>query len=303
MNYFIPIDNNIKIFFLIFIASLSDYIQFIIRSTIIPKFLKISATLHNRLGGFIILLGAFFYLYALKIPIFKHHYFTLVIISICLIIIIVLEFLFQEINIFLSYGELITVLLIILVNQIFDCLLDTIEKYLFEYDFANPFKVLMFEGIFGSILSLFLFLAPGYLNDVTTVYKKNSALNFALFIFLLFVFFIITALKIIFKVITTKLYSPMARALTDYFINPVYLIYFFIVENDFITGGNINRGFYFGINLILSIIISFCGLVFNEFLVLFCCGLERNTHDQVSKRANDCFELRMSLTREDETEI
>ena len=189
VNYFIPIDNNIKIFFLIFVASLSDYIQFIIRSTIIPKFLKTSATLHNRLGGFIILLGAFFYLYALKIPIFKHHIFTLVIISVCLIIIIVLEFLFQEINIFLSYGELFIVLLIILVNQIFDCLLDTIEKYLFEYDFANPLKVLMFEGFFGSILSYFYF----WFLDIGMMllkYKKKLSTQFCIFnSFVIYIFY------------------------------------------------------------------------------------------------------------------
>ena len=94
----------------------------------------------------------------------------------------------------------------------------------------------------------------------------------------------------------------MARALMDYFINRVYLIYYFIVENDFITEGNLNRAFYFGINLILSIIISFCGLVFNKFLVLFCCGLERYTHDQVSRRANDSLELDIRGIKDDYSE-
>ena len=291
LSHLHPIDKRSKIFLLIFCAALSDYIQFIIRSTIVPKFLKISATIHNRLGGFITLLGAFFYVYALKIPIFKHQIFALIIISFCLIIIMICEFIFQEINIFLSYTELLIVLLIILVNQIFDCLLDTIEKYLFEYDFANPFKVLMFEGIFGTLLSFFLFFVPSYTEDVPKVYKNNSSANFMLFIFLLFVFIIMTGFKNIFKLITTKLYSPMARAFTDYFINPIYLLYYFLFENDFVTERKLNRGLYFGINLLLSIIISFCGLVFNEFIVLFCCGLERNTHDQVSKRANSGIEL------------
>ena len=79
LSHLHPIDKRSKIFLLIFCAALSDYIQFIIRSTIVPKFLKISATIHNRLGGFITLLGAFFYVYALKIPIFKHQIFALII--------------------------------------------------------------------------------------------------------------------------------------------------------------------------------------------------------------------------------
>ena len=36
----------------------------------------------------------------------------------------------------------------------------------------------------------------------------------------------------------------------------------------------------------LHILISFFGCVYNEFIILFFCGLERNTHDQVSKRAS-----------------
>ena len=264
--------------------------------------MKISATVHNRLGGFITLLGTFFYVHALKMPIFKHHKFTLIIISFCLIIVIICEFIFQEISIFLSYTELLIVLLIILVNQLFDCLLDTIEKYLFEFDFANPFKVLMFEGIFGSFLSFSLFFVPSYTEDVPKIYKNNSSSNFMLFIFLLFLFIIMTGFANIFKLITTKLYSPMARAFTDYFLNPFYLIYYFIVEDDFATEGKTNRYLYFGINLFLSIIISFCGLVFNEFIVLFCCGLELNTHDQVSKRANNTNEINLNEIRDDESE-
>ena len=42
---------------------------------------------------------------------------------------------------------------------------------------------------------------------------------------------------------------------------------------------------YFFINLIISIIISFFGFVFNEFIILFCCKLEKDTHQQIVKRS------------------
>ena len=289
--YMLPVDKESKIGLLIFIAALSDYVQFIIRSTVLPKYWKISPSLLNRLGGFITLFGTFFYLYALKIPISKHHKFSLILMSACLFVVVVSEFFFQEINVFLSHGDLLIVLLIALVNLIFDCLLDTIEKYLFEYNFSNPFRVLKLEGIFGSFLSLFLFLYPGYTEDVPRVYKKTSPLEFTLFIFLLIIFLVITGFKNIFKLYTTKVYSPMARAFTDYFGTPIYLLYYYFFENDFDVEGSLKRGFYFGINISLSLVISFCGLVFNEFLVLFCCGLERDTHDQISKRSNNMLEL------------
>ena len=62
------------------------------------------------------------------------------------------------------------------------------------------------------------------------------------------------------------------------------MIYNFISGNDFIIGGSENL-FYFLINLILSCIISITGLVYNEFIVLFFCGLERNTYKEITKRS------------------
>ena len=36
----------------------------------------------------------------------------------------------------------------------------------------------------------------------------------------------------------------------------------------------------------MSIILSFCGCVYNEFLILFCCGFEHNTHNKIMIRSN-----------------
>ena len=52
--------------------------------------------------------------------------------------------------------------------------------------------------------------------------------------------------------------------------------YYFIIENDFLSQGERNW-FYFIINVIIALIISFFGCVFNEFLVLTFCGLEYET--------------------------
>ena len=119
--------------------------------------MKISNSLQTRLGAIITLFCAFYYKYVLKLPIFKHQILTLIIISTCLIIILILEFIFQDINIFLSYGNFALALFIIFVDLYFNALMDTIEKYIFEYNFLNPFAVLMFEGLFGFLVSFFFF--------------------------------------------------------------------------------------------------------------------------------------------------
>jgi len=78
----------------------------------------------------------------------------------------------------------------------------------------------------------------------------------------------------------------MAKTLADYILNPFFIVYYFIFEDDFIGGKqNTQNMFYFILNLILSIIIVFCGCIYNEFLVLFCFNLEHDTHRQVSIRA------------------
>jgi len=107
-----------------------------------------------------------------------------------------------------------------------------------------------------------------------------------LFIICLFLFLLFGGIRNAYRVVINKIYSPMAKALADYILNPFFLVYYFIFEDDFIGGGQNKKDiYYFILNLILSIIIVFCGCVYNEFLVLFCYNLEHDTHSQVSKRA------------------
>ena len=279
-------DSDRKIKILIAFVAYFDWIQFIIYLVTVPKYKYVSNSIVSRLSGILAISSAFFYSYVIKIKIFKHHKFSLAIIGICTIIVIVTEFFFQEINIFFSYWNFIMVFLLSILSQVLNAFLDSIEKYLFEYDYVNPFYALMYEGIYGFFMTFFYFTIPDYLDDIKKVYKTYSAGELILFTFLLLLYIVLCGGRNIFRVITTKIYSPMTRGLTDYFINPIYYIYDYSLGNDFIKQGEKDFN-YFLINLIISLIISFCGCVYNEFIVLFCCGLERNTHDQISIRASE----------------
>ena len=279
-------DSDRKIKILIAFVAYFDWIQFIIYLVTVPKYKYVSNSIVSRLSGILAISSAFFYSYVIKIKIFKHHKFSLAIIGICTIIVIVTEFFFQEINIFFSYWNFVMVFLLSILSQVLNAFLDSIEKYLFEYDYVNPFYALMYEGIYGFFMTFFYFTIPDYLDDIKKVYKTYSAGELILFTFLLLLYIVLCGGRNIFRVITTKIYSPMTRGLTDYFINPIYYIYDYSLGNDFIKQGEKDFN-YFLINLIISLIISFCGCVYNEFIVLFCCGLERNTHDQISIRASE----------------
>ena len=279
----LAIDSKTKIIFLVFIAGFFDFVQFMI-SLYTPKFLYISGSLESRLGGFLTVFDALFYYYVLKLPIARHQYFSLIIIGICLILVIITEFIFQKFNIFLTYGLFALVFLLTFVVQFCSAMVDSIEKYLFEYNHLNSFLCLLLEGLFGFILSFIHGLFNNPLDDIKIFKQNNSTSDFSILILLLILYLILSGLKNSFRVTTTKIYSPMTTTFLDYILNPFYMIYHFSFGDDFLSNEYRNYAYFF-INLIISIIISFFGFVFNEFIILFCCKLEKDTHQQIVKRS------------------
>ena len=282
-QYLKAIDSKTKIFFLIFNSALFDFVQFGL-SLHTPKFVNVTGSIETRLAGFLTIFDALFYLYVLRFNIYRHQKFSLIGIGICLFLIIFSEFFFQDINIFLTYGQFVLVILLIFVVQFCSAMVDSIEKYLFEYNQLNQFLALMFEGIFGFFLTVIYAFFYNPFDDIVAMKKNNSTGNFVLLILALILYLILSGVKNAFRVTTTKIYSPMTTTFMDYILNPFYFTYDFASGLDYFTNGEINYA-YFILNLILSIIISFLGCVYNEFLILFCFGLERDTYNQITKRS------------------
>ena len=277
------IDGILKIIFILFCCALFDLVQFVL-SINTPQFINVSASVSSRIGGFLTIFDSLFYYFVLRLPIFRHQLFCLIIIGICLLLIIIFEFIFQEINIFLTYGNLFGVFILSLISQFFSAMIDSNEKYLFEYNNINPFYALMFEGLFGFILTFFYCLYENPFN-VLKEYKNNKAnSDFGILIFCLIIFTILSGLKNSFRVTTTKVYTPMTTTSLDYILNPIYISIDFALGEDFINKGKRNYAHFF-INLIISLIITFFSLVYNEFLILFFCNLDKETHQQISRRS------------------
>ena len=220
-------DSKFKVLLLIFFISCFDWVQFIIWLVIFPKYQYISGSIVARFCGFFAIFSAYFYSFVVKIDNFKHQKCSLITIGICTFIIIVTEIIFQEFNIFLSYSDFTIVLLLAIFVQLMNVFIDLPEKYLFEYDNVSPFYCLMFEGLFGFLLTFIYFAIPDYLDDIKLVYNTYSAGYLVLFTFLLLLYIILCGGRNTFTVITTKIYSPTTRGLADYFINPIYLIFDF----------------------------------------------------------------------------
>ena len=131
-DYLPPKDGTFKILFIILVTALLDGIQFLLWAIYIPKFQNVSPSLFSRLNGISFNFAEIYYVSVLRLSIYKHHKFSLIIFGICLIITLIFEFLFQEIDIFLSYDEFIKALAFIILTHIFAPLVDLLEKYLFE---------------------------------------------------------------------------------------------------------------------------------------------------------------------------
>ena len=88
----------------------------------------------------------FYHLYhTLKSRIGKHQIFSLIILGLISCIIILLEFIYttKDVNI----GKYIISYSCVVFHFIFLSFTDVIEKYLVDYNYINPFQILMSEGI------------------------------------------------------------------------------------------------------------------------------------------------------------
>ena len=277
-------DNIFKIGLLIFFSASFDFIEFVIATFYIPRFEIVSSTAEYRFGGLIIIIGALICHFNLRIKIYKHQFYSLIIIGICLAIIIILEIIYRGKGV--SFGDFCFAYMLVVGYLIFVPFTDVIEKYLIEFNFINPFLILMIESIFGFIFISIYSAGENLFKNFNEIYSNYSTGEFVLFIFLLFLYFVFSAGTNAYKILTNGLYSPMAKTLAVYILNPLIFLYYFIIGNDFLSDGE-RDWFYFIANIIISLIISFLGCVFNEFIILSCCGLEYETHSFVSKRAGD----------------
>lgn len=280
----VQIDNNFKIYCMMFMSAFYDFTEFSVVVNYISKFSYVYGSLDTRMSGLLIIFSALMYYYVLKFPIFRHHFFSLLTIGISIIGVLIVEIIVQINNNFCYANEFIFSLFLTIVQLFFGSMLDSGDKYLLECNSTPPMKILMFQGLFGSIFSLIGFIFNNPFTKITKIFKNDPSLSIALFIFLLFLYVVLSGFINIYRLYTTKVYSPMAECLSRFCLNSLFMLYDYLMGNDFIIKGKKNF-WYFFINFILSIVITFTSCIYNEFIILFCCGLEYDTYEQVSNRS------------------
>ena len=294
------LDSKRKIFFLVFMTAFFDFFEFILSTYYIDKIHKISGSLQVRLGSVLIISSSLLYRFLFKIPMFKHQKFAFILLVFCLLVLIISEYFFQEFDGIITTKDLSFAIIFSAISYISLTFDDIIEKYLIEVDFLNPFVILFRQGVIGIIFTIICALIENPFQGLKDVFENNSGGMFTLFIFLLLLYSIFGALKNIYRMPTIMLFTPMNKNLADIIINPIYIVFYFIEGNDFSSNGEKNY-IYFFINFILLIVFDICGLIFNEFLILFCCGLDHDTYKSLTDRA--MIPEEMNILSEDDEEM
>ena len=165
--------------------------------------------------------------FTLKIQIYRHQYFSLIIIILSLIIVFVIEINYTD-----NRSEFLFDILIICGTSLSRAFLDTTEKYLFDIDYINIFKLIRFQSSFNIILMSILYFYKKPQNEIIELIdlgKINLLKSFFSF-YLLIIYAILSGYKNIYRRYTLKEYSPMSRSLAESVIDP------FLIVFDFITG-------------------------------------------------------------------
>ena len=269
------IDGKCKKILLIFIASYLNYYNIIIRTFYFLDYVPWSMDL--RISSIQIISSALICAFSFDFGIKKHHKVSLIIISIFLFLSICLDMFFIVIYKYKNIRIPIFQYFISLYYHVGFSINNCIEKYLVDINYMNPFIILLSEGIFQFIMSVFV---PIWGDPFKVFKESNIKNNLALFIILLILYVLFQIVVNIYRIYCNVIYSPMARSLIDYFFNPFINIFFYFVEHDFF-----NNTIYFVVTEVFCLVMSFFGCVFNEYIVLYCCDLELETQDEIADRA------------------
>ena len=269
-------DRKWKKILLILIASYFSFFNLIISAVYLTSYIPSSMDL--RLSSIQIIASALICMYAFDFKFKKHHKISIIIIgcfmfiSISIDIILIVYYKFKNISIPIFHYFLT---LFYYIGFSFN---NCIEKYLVDTNYMNPFIILMIEGVFqilmAGIVSIFTNPFEGIKNNKKIIKDK------ILFICLYTLFFILQIVVNVYRIYCNVIYSPMARSLIDYLLNPFIYIFLYFLEHEFF-----DNLVYFIITEFICLVMSFFGCVFNEYIILYFCGLHHETQDEIANRA------------------
>ena len=273
-------DSEFKIILYIVIGAFFDLVYFVALNYIIPLTNKDefeNSYLEIRLKPIQIIFASIICYVFMKIAIYRHHTFSLILIILSLVGVSLTEIFYSN-----EYKiEVLEILIILIIIFIIKSIEDCLEKYLMDFNFCSENKVLFIQGISGIIFTLCLNILIKFILKSDSSDSKEDG-NIFILIILSILYFVLSGLLNAYRLTVVMKLSPMNRTTSDAFVDAFIIIYSMIFKD------KKNYDIYWKIiNIISTFIITFSCLVYNEILVLRCCGLDKNTFRGIADRAND----------------
>ena len=173
-------DSDLVIYIYIFLITFFDFLNFELKLIMLPNYhnksnISFSPSIYIRLTVVLTFYSSFFSYFLLKIPIHKHQKCSLILLVFCFLYFLFTEFFISFLNDkSFDYGIFAFNIIFTILSQLFFSFIDIIEKYLLEYDFVNPFQMLMVEGIYGiilTIISFFIWTNPIEIKKLNKIYE------------------------------------------------------------------------------------------------------------------------------------
>ena len=276
-------DSRFKKISLIIFASFFNFVGSIIRSDDAINFgekEENNSQLEIRIRSIQIIISSLLCYFTLRLGTYKHQKLSLIVITIVLIFIITLELVYAS-----NVVNKIISMLICIMSCLSRAFMDVTEKYLFDYDYINILTMLIYEGLIGIFFFIIFFISnKTYQNQGRNILKDMSEFDWSLasFILLIILYTIISGFRNAYRVTTNKYYSPMSRALFESTLDPFLFLYNFLslIRDDI----NYEIWIYFSLVLFGLFVIAFFSLIYNDFIILNCCGLAYNTYSGINSR-------------------
>ena len=278
-------DNTCKKICLIIFASFFNFVGCVIRSADVINFGKKeenNSSLEIRIRSIQIIISSLLCYFTLRLNIYRHQKLSLIVISFLLAFIITFELIMAS-----SLKNKLLSMLIVIMSCLSRAFLDVTEKYLFDYNYINILSMLIYEGLIGIFLFIIFFIVnKSYQNQGKNILIDMSHFNWQLitFILLIILYTVISGFRNAYRVTTNKYYSPMSRALFESTLDPFLFLYNFLTFYSYDEGSK--KWIYFSIVLFCLLVIAFFSLVYNDFIIFYCYGLEYNTYSEINPRIN-----------------
>ena len=259
--------------------------------------LGVVQTIQLEMRALPIFVMAFLNIFFLKLPFYKHHLFSCVIIFIGFFSILLYHYIKLPINGDHLVSLYVTLLFAVL--KIIRAIKEMLDTYLLQEKYVSPFKLLFYQGVSGLVLSLFVGFCLQYMSCTETAQtvikycqlnnnKVESFDNFftsinnwksiALLIGVIITTIIIEVCRMQTKHYLTAIHrglSCAASAVINWFL---YLQFFELKEVNYLE-------------LIGFVIILLGELIYCEVFICYFLGLEENTKKMIDKRNADEGEI------------